>query len=232
MKKYYIHDGEDEQGPYNIEELKSKKINSTTPVWHNGLSNWTEAGKVDELNILLASVSDQNFIPPPRFENQQNQQVKNTAKPKSKSRGKRIFLFSLMAIFIVIAVGYINRALDTSNYSGNSESYQEKIMTVEEMEQAEPTRFLSAHGQYRENFWGDKLKIKGTIQNAATVASYKDALVRVTYYTKTETVLGNSTHTVYEIFQPKSTSEFELEIDNYKDVHRIGLVLISASAIY
>ena len=72
---------------------------------------------------------------------------------------------------------------------------------------------------YNENFWGDKIKVHGVIKNTATVASYKDAIVRITYYSKTKTELGSKEYTIYDIFPAHSEVKFELKIENYKDLN-------------
>ena len=111
-----------------------------------------------------------------------------------------------------------------------SQTYQEKVMTVEEIERSQPTNFLTAEGNYNENFWGDKIKVHGVIKNKATVATYKDAVVRITYYSKTKTEIGSKDYTIYDIFPPHSEVKFELKINNYKDVKTIGWEVIQATA--
>lgn len=64
MKKYHIHNNGIESGPFTFEELKTKNIQSTTSVWFEGLANWIEAGKVEELKDLFQSST------PPPFEGQ------------------------------------------------------------------------------------------------------------------------------------------------------------------
>jgi len=118
-----------------------------------------------------------------------------------------------------------------SNNGNSSETYVQKVKTVEEIERSQPTNFLSADGNYNENFWGDKIKVHGVIKNKATVAIYKDAVVRVTYYSKTKTALGSNDYTIYEMFPPHSEVPFELKIDNYKDVNSIGWEVVKASPI-
>lgn len=59
MKKYYLHTGTEQQGPFDLEELKSKNIIRATPIWYEGLSEWITAEKVDELKELFSA------IPPP-----------------------------------------------------------------------------------------------------------------------------------------------------------------------
>lgn len=59
MKKYYVHDGEQQKGPFDIDELKSQNLKPTTMVWFEGMQDWKAAKDVDELNQLFKS------IPPP-----------------------------------------------------------------------------------------------------------------------------------------------------------------------
>lgn len=68
MKKFYLHDGSGQQGPFDLEELKIKNITKTTPIWYDGLANWTTAEKVDELKDLLsATPSPFSASTPPPF---------------------------------------------------------------------------------------------------------------------------------------------------------------------
>jgi len=146
----------------------------------------------------------------------------------SKSLPKVLFLF-----FVVIAAVFIYfKTKNGGSHSGNSfqdNTYEEKVLTVEEIEKADPTKFLTAGGTYHENFWGTKLKVKGVITNTATVATYKDAIVRITYYSKTKTDLGNKEYTIYDFFPPNSEKNFELKIESFKEVNSIGWDVISAS---
>jgi len=56
MKKYFLHNGTDHEGPFDIEELKTKEITSDTAVWYDGLDDWTTAGCVEELKVLIKTV--------------------------------------------------------------------------------------------------------------------------------------------------------------------------------
>lgn len=59
MKTYYLHDGNENKGPFDLQELKSKNITRMTPVWCSGMDDWKTAGEVEELKGILATV------PPP-----------------------------------------------------------------------------------------------------------------------------------------------------------------------
>jgi hypothetical protein len=137
-----------------------------------------------------------------------------------------ILLLSVLTIFL----SSCNNSGTGSTTSSTSveKSPEELKLDLKTQEQNSPTDYLTADGTYRENFWGDKLKINCTITNSAALATFKDATVRVTYFSKTKTKLGDKELTVYEIFPPNSSKTIELKIDNYKDVNSIGWDVISA----
>lgn len=134
-----------------------------------------------------------------------------------------------MIIVIVVMLG-VWFAYQAANNSGGS--YYQQKMSIEEMERANPTQFLDATGHYRENFWGDKINVDCEVINSATVASYKDVVIVVTYYSKTDSKIGTDTHTLYEIFPPNTTTTVELKINNYKDVASISWDVVSAKSYY
>lgn len=53
MNTYYIHSGNESIGPFGLDELKSRNITKTTPVWCQGMEDWKHAGEVAELKSLL-----------------------------------------------------------------------------------------------------------------------------------------------------------------------------------
>ena len=59
MKTFFLFIDDEQQGPFNLEELKTKKITRTTKVWFEGLEDWKNADEIEELKSLFASV------PPP-----------------------------------------------------------------------------------------------------------------------------------------------------------------------
>lgn len=59
MNKYYLHNGYESSGPFDLEEIKTKQITKSTSVWCEGMEDWTTAGEVAELKKFLFP------IPPP-----------------------------------------------------------------------------------------------------------------------------------------------------------------------
>lgn len=234
MKKYYLHNGTEQQGPFDITDLKAKLIKKDTPIWYEGLSEWKTAGEIEELKEIFSTTTPPPFsnktATPPPIQNQETTSKNSTPPAKTKSStGKTIFIILIVLVVVLGGLFVLNNINSGGSYGGSS--YQEKVMTVEEIERSQPTNFLSADGTYRENFWGDKIKVNCVIKNSATVATYKDAIVRVTYYSKTKTALGSKEYTVYEVFPPHSAKTIELKIDNYKDVNSIGWDVINATSL-
>jgi hypothetical protein len=238
MKKYYLHNGTDQQGPFDIEDLKAKNITKETSIWYEGLSEWTTAEEIDDLKDLFKTSTPPPFVAktttPPPIQKPPIQQTTSVPQPtKKKSKVGRNILIVIILLVLVVGGLFVANNMNSNGgggYGTGDDTYQEKIMTVEEIERSQPTNFLTADGNYNENFWGDKIKVHGVIKNTATVASYKDAVVRVTYYSKTKTELGSKEYTIYDNFPPHSEVKFELKIENYKDVNSIGWDVIQATA--
>tara|TARA_B100000035_G_scaffold224795_1_gene193270 strand:- start:254 stop:955 length:702 start_codon:yes stop_codon:yes gene_type:complete len=52
-RKYFISNGDSQEGPYTYNILKRKKIKKTTNIWYDGLDEWTEANNIIELKSLF-----------------------------------------------------------------------------------------------------------------------------------------------------------------------------------
>jgi hypothetical protein len=53
MTYYFIKDGDNETGPFTVQQLKLKLIQKDTLVWSAGIQEWTNAGQVYELKELF-----------------------------------------------------------------------------------------------------------------------------------------------------------------------------------
>ena len=59
---YFIVDNGQQAGPYTIDELVKRGLNSDTLVWAEGMTDWTPAWQVEELKNYLYA---QQTPPPP-----------------------------------------------------------------------------------------------------------------------------------------------------------------------
>lgn len=59
MKQYYYSEGVQKFGPFTLEELRCKKITKDTLIWHEGLTDWVAAYKIEEVADIIVQT------PPP-----------------------------------------------------------------------------------------------------------------------------------------------------------------------
>jgi hypothetical protein len=77
----------------------------------------------------------------------------------------------------------------------------------------------------------DGALIKGSIINKATLAKYKDVKVRVTYYSKTKTLIQEKTYVFYEFYNPNSKKQFSLKVEPPIAYKTFGFELIDANGV-
>ena len=220
-KKYYLHNGVEQQGPFTIEELKVKGITKETPVWFEGITDWVKAGEVDELLVLFQTT-------PPPFKSS----VNKTSVDPLKGRTANFSFVKILGIILGLIGFWIVIQIATNYYASVSHagnSYHERIKTIEELEKEDPAKFLQAGGTYNETFWGENFKVHGSIRNNATVANYKDVIVTVVYYTETNTEIKRENYTIYKFVPAHSTAYFELKVNKPQVCRTLGLKAINAT---
>lgn len=129
MKKYYLHNGTESSGPFNIEELKAKKITKASPVWFEGMQHWKTAGDIPELNHLF-------MVNPPAFspflipEPEPNIATQKTNR-KILGLSKKTFFIGFGVIVILIGITVLNtieenksRELEQKNHKTEIENFK------------------------------------------------------------------------------------------------------------
>lgn len=51
--KFFIVENNQQAGPFTLEEMASRGVTPSTPVWREGMSDWTPAGNLPELQPLF-----------------------------------------------------------------------------------------------------------------------------------------------------------------------------------
>ena len=225
MKKYYLHNGTEQDGPFYISQLKKKGITRETEVWYEGLSDWTKADQIDELKELFTQSPPQT---PPIIPKETEQIDQIDTKPKKSILGKNLLKLGLITIGMLGVFAFFNM-FTTNNSKSNPSNYQKPKMTIEETENSNPKRFLSVEGKYNESFLSNKFIVKGKITNRASIADYKDIIIRIKYYSKTKSVIESEDYTIYEVFPPNQEKSFKFDAKKYKDVESIKLNIIGAT---
>jgi hypothetical protein len=197
MKKYFIHDGKDQHGPFTIEELKLKGINSKSMIWFEGLTTWTEAQFIPELKEFIVAT-------PPPFEkkNSINQTFDKAKKAIDKDyvneienkiptkTGKKVFKYILL-FFAICGFIMLVFSLNPSE---------------EKKEENNPELFLEFSDLKIENsgYFGlpPSWRLTGKVTNKARYVTYKDLKFEVEFYTRSKKPIGKIEINDYSIFTP------------------------------
>ncbi|MFC5683720.1 DUF4339 domain-containing protein [Flavobacterium sp. MAHUQ-51] len=102
MKKYYLHNGIESSGPFDLTELQMKQITATTPVWFSGLADWKTAGEIEELQSIL------KVIPPPfkaEIPNPEPESKSKQKETKTKIMGLSKNNFYLVCLLFIVIIG-------------------------------------------------------------------------------------------------------------------------------
>lgn len=85
MNKYYLTDGTNEEGPLDLDALRTKNISPATPVRLEGQEGWTTAGQIEELQSLFAAATP-SFTPgPPAPAEEVKTSINETVVPASET---------------------------------------------------------------------------------------------------------------------------------------------------
>jgi len=136
MKKYYLHNGTESSGPFDLEELKAKNITTKTPVWFEGMEKWKTAGEIEALRSLFV------VIPPPINPSMTMPPIK---KMEAKIEPRKIlglsknnFFMVCGALVILIGITVLNmlqekrsRELQIKNHKTEVENYQLELKQKE-----------------------------------------------------------------------------------------------------
>ncbi|RYG50339.1 MAG: hypothetical protein EOO01_10950 [Chitinophagaceae bacterium] len=117
--------------------------------------------------------------------------------------------------------------------SGNStetkdkDKYQKSQESMEEVEQKNPQRFLSAKIDTKKNLLGQTV-VKGTITSTAKIVSFKDVSITLRFFSKTGALLEEDQDTVFETVSPGSSVKFKTKYFAPKDSDSVSVTVTGA----
>jgi len=116
---------------------------------------------------------------------------------------------------------------DKTDDAKAKDKYQQTKETLEQTEKKSPTRFLSVEGDDRKNLLRQTV-IKGTISNKATVASFKDIDVELSFYSETGALLLKDHEVVYKVVGPNSSESFKYKTYAPKGTDSVAMKIAGA----
>ena len=91
---------------------------------------------------------------------------------------KRIAALVFLTAIVISACNSSDKKTDAAK-----DKYEQTKETLEETEKKNPARFLSVTGKDKRNLFGQTV-VKGTLNNTAKVASYKDVQIKLSFYSQ------------------------------------------------
>lgn len=144
MKKYYLHNGTESSGPFDIEELKAKNITTKTPVWFDGMERWKTAGEIDELvNLFISIPPIETLITEKSIPLTQKTEGDEDTKEKT-ILGLSKTSFWVVSVILIVAIGTVvfntlqenrRRELELKNHKTEIENHQYELKQKEIEEQ-------------------------------------------------------------------------------------------------
>jgi hypothetical protein len=147
MNTYFLHNGTESSGPFTIEELKTKNIKATSPVWCQGMPDWSTVAEVEELkSLLIVSPPPIKIMAPEAVPVSAPTPKTETSKPKkSKSIfgiNKSVFTFTVFFGVLIIGSFFLSKyqenrreASDLKNKQTEKNNIQYRLQQKEIEEQ-------------------------------------------------------------------------------------------------
>lgn len=134
---------------------------------------------------------------------------------------KRTLYIALMAVAAV--------ACNSANSERPSDKYEEKKKSLEETERENPLQFLRIQGDDHVNLLNQEV-VEGEITNKATLASFKDVEVRITFKSSSGSSIEKAIKTVNDVVKPGESVSFKFKMKKPKRTASVAVDIIGATA--
>jgi hypothetical protein len=111
-----------------------------------------------------------------------------------------------------------------------TDKYEKGKLSVAEVEEQNPQRFLAISGYNKRNILGQTV-IKGNILNHAKMVKFKDIDIKLSFYSKTGALLEEDHEIIYETLNPGAGKSFKTKYFAPKGTDSVALKVISAKAV-
>ena len=131
--------------------------------------------------------------------------------------------FLLFFSFYFVACNSEDAVKENESYSATKESLLKK-------EEKNPSAFIIVSGGSKKNIVGQTV-VKGTLMNKASVATFKDVDIKLSFYSKTKTLLETDKETIFEILNTSESQSFKTKYFAPKGTDSVGLQVLGAKVI-
>ena len=118
---------------------------------------------------------------------------------------------------------------DAKEKKFDTESYEKSKESLADKEKNNPIKFLAVENHDKKNLIGQTV-VKGTITNKASVCTYKDVELKLSFYSKTAVKLDEGIETIYEIINPGQSVKFKTKYFAPKGTDSVAIQVVKAAA--
>ena len=134
----------------------------------------------------------------------------------------------LPVILLLISSFFFGACKNRPQYDIKSnDKYEKGKLSLEEIEKKNPEHFLLVSGSNKRNLLGQTV-VRGTIFNNAKIMQYKDVELKLSFYSKTGTLLEEDHETIFESINPGGSKAFKSKYFAPKGTDSVGLRVITA----
>lgn len=142
MRQYYIYKNDQRSGPFTKEELKGQNITKTTPVWYDGLADWTAAYNIQDLQDVWV-------VEPPMYQPQSAYSNDLYEYERQKKSASRKIVLNLIGILVLL--GLVGFAVYVFVNNKSADYPQEKTYDAKEDVANNIEKYISYEVKYRYN---------------------------------------------------------------------------------
>lgn len=132
-----------------------------------------------------------------------------------------------MARFVSVFFIAMLFACSSKEHKFDTTTYEKTKETLEEKESKNPAQFLSVTSSDKKNIIGQTV-IRGTVYNRASVCTYKDVQVKISFISKTGTLLEEDKETIYEVVPPNNNVKFKSKYFAPKGTGDVRITVLDA----
>ncbi len=131
------------------------------------------------------------------------------------------FLLLFSMILIACNSGSVNK---------EKESYDATKNSLLKKEEKNPAAFIAVKGNSKKNIVGQTV-VRGTLVNKATVSTFKDINIELTFFSRTKALLETDKETIFQILDPGESQDFKTKYFAPKGTDSVGLRVLGAKVV-
>ena len=109
----------------------------------------------------------------------------------------------------------------------DNSSNQQSAESISKMEKKHPEKYITVEGKDKKNLLGQTV-IKAKLINTAKEVTFKDVEIKLSFYSKTGTLLEEDVETIYEEVHPGSSVRFKSKYFAPKGTGKLEMKVITA----